>query len=110
MYAIIEQGGKQIKVQQGDKIEIELADVAPDAKTIEFDKVLMLGEGKDAKIGTPYVSGAKVTGKFTAETASDSIVKGPKLFPTYFRRRKASKKRIGHRQKYMEVTIEKISA
>ncbi|MEN6386963.1 MAG: 50S ribosomal protein L21 [Phycisphaerales bacterium] len=110
MYAIIEQGGKQIKVQQGDKIEIELADVAPDAKTIDFDKVLMLGEGKDSKIGTPYVEGAKVTGKFTADSAADSIVKGPKLFPTYFRRRKASKKRIGHRQKYMQVVIEKISA
>lgn len=110
MYAIIEQGGKQYKVQQGDKLKIELADVAPDATTIEFDKVLMLGEGKDAKIGTPYVAGAKVTAKFTAEKAEDSIVKGPKLFPTYFRRRKASKKRIGHRQKYMEVTIEKISA
>jgi large subunit ribosomal protein L21 len=110
MYAIIEQGGKQIKVQQGDKIEIELADVAPDAKTIEFDKVLMLGDGKDATIGTPYVTGAKVSGKFTGDGAADSIVKGPKLFPTYFRRRKASKKRIGHRQKYMEVTIEKISA
>ena len=110
MYAVIEQGGKQLKVQQGDVIEIELADVAPDAKTMEFDKVLLVGEGKDAKIGTPYVDGAKVTGKFTADTASESIVKGKKLFPTYFRRRKASKKRIGHRQKYMELVIEKIKA
>ncbi|MCE5340438.1 MAG: 50S ribosomal protein L21 [Planctomycetaceae bacterium] len=110
MYAIIEQGGKQFKVQQGDKLKIELADVSPDAKTIEFDKVLMVGEGKDAKIGAPYVDGAKVTAKFITENAEDSLVKGPKLFPTYFRRRKASKKRIGHRQKYMEVMIEKISA
>jgi len=110
MYAIIEQGGKQFKVQQGDKLKIELADVSPDAKTIDFDKVLMVGEGKDAKIGTPYVDGAKVTAKFKAEKAADAMVKGEKLFPTHFRRRKASKKRIGHRQKYMEVTIEKISA
>jgi len=109
MYAVIEQGGKQYKVKQGDRILIELADVAPDAKTIEIDKVLLAGEGKDAKIGTPYIEGAKVTGKF-ADTAADSVVKGQKLFPTYFRRRKASKKRIGHRQKRMELIIEKIKA
>lgn len=110
MYAIIESGSKQYKVQQGDKLEIELADVSPDAKTIDFDKVLLVGEGKDVKIGDPFVSGAKVTGKFAADSAQASIVKGQKLFPTYFRRRKASKKRIGHRQKHMVVTIEKISA
>jgi large subunit ribosomal protein L21 len=109
MYAVIEQGGKQYKVEQGDRILIELADVDPDAKTIEMDKVLLVGEGKTAKIGTPYVEGAKVTGKF-ADTAADSIVKGQKLYPTHFRRRKASKRRIGHRQKYMELTIEKIKA
>ncbi|MBU1259601.1 MAG: 50S ribosomal protein L21 [Planctomycetes bacterium] len=109
MYAVIEQGGKQYKVKQGDVIKIELADVASDAKKIEIDKVLLVGEGKTAKIGTPYVEGAKVTGKF-ADTATDSIVKGRKLYPTHFKRRKASKRRIGHRQKYMEVTIEKIKA
>lgn len=109
MYAVIEQGGKQYKVKQGDVIKIELADVASDAKTIEMDKVLLVGEGKTAKIGTPYVEGAKVTGKF-ADAAADSVVKGQKLYPTHFRRRKASKRRIGHRQKYMQVTIEKIKA
>jgi large subunit ribosomal protein L21 len=109
MYAVIEQGGKQYKVKQGDRLKIELTDVAPDAKTIEIDKVLLVGEGKDVKIGAPYLDGAKVTGKF-ANTAADSIVKGDKLFPTHFRRRKASKKRIGHRQKYMELVIEKIKA
>lgn len=110
MYAIIEQGGKQFKVQQGDKILIELAETIPEAKTIEIDKVLLVGEGKDAKIGTPYVQGAKVSATFVGENAGDSIVKGKKLFPTYFRRRKASKKRIGHRQKYMEVKIDSITA
>ncbi len=109
MYAVIEQGGKQYKVEQGDVIKIELADVASDAKTIEMDKVLLAGEGKDVKIGTPYIEGAKVTGKF-ADTAGNSVVKGQKLYPTHFRRRKASKRRIGHRQKYMQVTIEKIKA
>ncbi|HBG25721.1 MAG: 50S ribosomal protein L21 [Planctomycetes bacterium GWF2_41_51] len=110
MYAVIEQGGKQLIIKQGDVLKIELADVTPDAKTLEIDKVLLVGEGKDAKIGTPYVEGAKVTAKFNGETPADSIVKGKKLFPTYFRRRKASKKRIGHRQKYMEMTVESITA
>jgi large subunit ribosomal protein L21 len=107
MYAVIEQGGKQYKVAQGDRLRIELADVAADAETIEMDKVLFLSDGKKIKIGTPYIEGAKVTGRFPG-TAAESIVKGEKLYPTYFRRRKNSKKRIGHRQKYMEVTIEKI--
>ncbi len=109
MYAVIEQGGKQYKVAQGDRIKIELADVADDARTIEMNKVLFVGDGKEFKIGTPYIKGAKVTGKF-ADTAADSIVKGVKLYPTEFRRRKNSKRRIGHRQKYMEVTIEEIKA
>ena len=109
MYAVIEQGGKQYMVSQGDRLLIELADVADDAQTIEMDKVLMIGSGKDAKIGFPYVAGAKVIGRFVS-TAAESIVKGEKLFPAYRRRRKASKKRIGHRQRHMEVTIEKIEA
>ena len=109
MYAVIEQGGKQYKVAQGDRLQIELTEVADDAKTIEMGKVLFVADGKDYKIGTPFIEGAKVIGKFAA-TAAESIVKGEKLFPTHFRRRKNSKKRIGHRQKYMELTIEKIKA
>jgi len=109
MYAVIEQGGKQYKVAQGDRLLIELTDVADDAKTIEMTKVLLVGEGKDVKIGTPYIDGAKVIGKFAA-TAVEALVKGEKLHPTYFRRRKNSKKRIGHRQKHLELIIESITA
>lgn len=109
MYAVIEQGGKQYKVAEGDRLKIELADVAADAKTIDMDKVLLVADGKDVKIGSPFIDGAKVTGKF-ASTAAESVVKGEKLYPTYFRRRKNSKKRIGHRQKLMDITIEKIKA
>jgi large subunit ribosomal protein L21 len=107
MYAVIEQGGKQYKVAEGDRVRIELADVAADARTIEMNKVLFLADGKKFQVGAPYIEGAKVTGRF-ADTAAESIVKGEKLYPTYFRRRKNSKKRIGHRQKFLEVTIEKI--
>ncbi|MFA5553684.1 MAG: 50S ribosomal protein L21 [Phycisphaerae bacterium] len=109
MYAIIEQGSKQYKVAQGDMINIELADVPDDAQTLEIDKVLFLADGKDIKLGSPYVDGAKVVVSF-ASTASDAVIKGPKLYPTYFRRRKASKNRIGHRQKYLQVRVDEIKA
>ena len=109
MYAVIEQGGKQYKVAQGDCLEIELTEVAPDAQNIELDKVLFVSDGKDIKIGTPYIDGAKVIATFKT-TADDSVVKGPKLYPMTFRKRKASKRRIGHRQKYLQVTISEIQA
>lgn len=109
MYAIIEQGGKQYKVALGDRLNIELTDVEPDAKTIELNKVLLIGDGEKVKIGTPYLEGAKVIASFKT-TAQEAVVKGKKLYPMHFRRRKSSKKRIGHRQKYLEVTIDKIEA
>lgn len=107
MYAVIEQGSKQYKVSKGDCINIELTEVAPDAQTIELNKVLFVNDGKDIKIGTPYLDGAKVIASFSTK-AQDAVVKGKKLYPIYFRRRKASKTRIGHRQKYLQVTIDDI--
>ena len=107
MYAVIEQGGKQYKVTQGDCIDIELTDISPDAKTIELDKVLLVNDGEKAKIGTPYLEGAKVVALFKT-TAEESVVKGKKLYPMHFRKRKHSKRRIGHRQKYLQVIIDKI--
>jgi large subunit ribosomal protein L21 len=109
MYAVIEQGGKQLKVAEGDRVNIELMEVPADAKTVELDKVLLVGEGEKVKIGTPYVKDAKVIASFKT-TAAEAVVKGEKLYPMYFRRRKNSKKRIGHRQKYLQVTIDKIEA
>jgi large subunit ribosomal protein L21 len=109
MYAIIEQGGKQYKVTDGDRLNIELVDVSPDAKTIELDKVLFISDGKKSKVGTPYLEGAKVIASFQT-TAENAVVKADKLHPTHFRKRKSSKKRIGHRQKYLQVVIDKIEA
>ena len=109
MYAVIEQGGKQYKVAQGDSINIELTDVEADAKTIEFDKVLFVGDENGSKIGKPYVEGAKVIASFKT-TADQAVVKGKKLYPMHFRRRKNSRRRIGHRQKYLQVEIDKIEA
>jgi len=107
MYAVIEQGGRQYKVAEGDRIQIDLMDVEADSKQIELDKVLLVGNGQESQVGTPYVDGAKVIASF-AGTAEDAVVKGPKLHVTHFRRRKNSRSRVGHRQRHLEVTIDKI--
>jgi large subunit ribosomal protein L21 len=109
MYAVIEQGGKQYKVAQGDCINIELTDVSPDARTIELDKVLFVSDGEKVKIGTPFLKDAKVVASFKT-SAEDAVVKGKKLYPMYFTRRKNTRRRIGHRQKYLQVTIDSIQA
>jgi len=109
MYAVIEQGGKQYKVAEGDCLNIELTDVSPDTETIELDKVLFVSDGQKVKIGNPFLKGAKVIASFRT-TAQDAVVKGKKLYPMHFRKRKNSKRRIGHRQKYLQVTIDKIQA
>jgi len=107
MYAVIEQGSKQYKVAEGDCLNIELTDVAPDAKTIELGKVLLVSDGEEAQIGTPYLENVKVIASFKT-TAGEAVVKGEKLYPTHFRRRKNSRRRMGHRQKYLQVVIDKI--
>ena len=109
MYAVIEQGAKQYKIAQGDCLNIELTDVSLDAKTIELDKVLFVNDDGKVKIGTPYLEGAKVVASFKG-TAEEAVVKGKKLYPMHFRRRKNSKRRIGHRQKYLQVVIDRIEA
>ena len=107
MYAIIEQGGKQYKVADGDCLNIELTEVAPDAETVELNKVLFVSDGSKVQIGQPYIKGAKVIASFKTK-AEDAVVKGKKLYPMHFRRRKASQTRIGHRQRYLQITIKSI--
>lgn len=109
MYAVIKQGSKQYKIAQGDCLNIELTDVSLDAKTIELDKVLFVNDDGKVKIGTPYLEGAKVVASFKG-TAEEAVVKGKKLYPMHFRRRKNSKRRIGHRQKYLQVVIDRIES
>jgi len=107
MYAVIQQGGKQYKVAQGDVVNLELTDVADGATSIELDKVLFINDDKDVKFGSPYIEGAKVVASLEG-SADDAVVKGPKLYPMHFRRRKNSQRRVGHRQKYLQVKIESI--
>lgn len=103
MYAIIEDGGKQYKVAQGETVCVELRDLDEGQTQIEFDKVLYVGDESDSLIGQPLLAGAKVVA-----TIQD-VVGGPKLYPMQFRRRKNSRRRIGHRQKYIEVEITEIA-
>ncbi len=109
MYAVFEQGSKQYKVAEGDCIQIDLTDISSEATTIELDKVLLISDENDVKVGTPYLKGAKVIASFETN-AEEAVVKDKKLYPMHFRRRKNSKKRIGHRQKHLQITIDKIQA
>ncbi len=98
MYAVIISGGKQHRVVEGETLKLEKID-QPTESAIEFDQVLMVGEGADVKIGAPYVDGAKVT----AEVISQGRHKKVNIIK--FRRRKHHMKRMGHRQWYTEIKI-----
>ncbi|MBU8905024.1 50S ribosomal protein L21 [Desertibacillus haloalkaliphilus] len=102
MYAIIETGGKQIKVEEGQEIYIEKVDAA-EGDAVNFDKVLMVG-GDDVKVGAPYVEGATVSAKVEKQGRAKKIIVY-KMKPKKNYRRKQ-----GHRQPYTKVVIEKINA
>ena len=107
MYAIIEESGGQRKVQEGDEILVNLMEsggTEPGA-TITFDKVLLVGGEGAAKIGKPYLGGAKVTGEIV-----EPIVKGEKLYVWKFKKKQGYHRKIGHRQRYTSVKITGISA
>jgi large subunit ribosomal protein L21 len=104
VYAIFEDGGKQYKVSTGDKLLIELKELPEGQKDITFDKVLMVGEGAGARIGTPWVTGATVSAKVL------EALKMPKVSGVKFSRRKGYYKRWGHRQQMMKVEIGAINA
>jgi len=103
VYAIIEDGGKQYRVEPGTVVCVELRDLAEGQEQIEFDRVLFYRDDGGVEVGQPYVAGVKVTGRVRGPAA------GPKLHPLKFRRRKNSQTRIGHRQKYLEVEVTGIS-
>ncbi|MEK6454876.1 50S ribosomal protein L21 [Caldifermentibacillus hisashii] len=100
MYAIIETGGKQLKVEEGQSIYVEKLNAA-DGETVTFDKVLFIG-GKNVKVGAPFVEGATVTGKVEKHGRQKKII----VFK--YKAKKNYRKKQGHRQPYTKVTIEKI--
>lgn len=101
MYAIVETGGKQYKVSEKDQIYVEKLDCA-EGKDVELDKVLMVQDDKDVKIGDPYLKGAKVTAKVVKNGKSKKVT----VFT--YKPKKDSKRKLGHRQPYTKLEIKSI--
>ncbi len=105
MYAVIETGGKQYRVNQGDIIDVERLPGAAEGDDVVFERVLMIGgdDAADVKIGTPVVEGARVTA-----TLVDDDLRGPKLVVFKKKRRKGYRRTRGHRQDLHRVRISNI--
>ena len=103
MYAVIESGGKQHRVEEGEILRLEKLDAAAGDK-LKFDKILLVGEGESVKIGKPYVKGSQVTAEVVKEG------RGGKIKIVKFHRRKHYKRQQGHRQWFTEVKIIGIKA
>ena len=103
MYAVIATGGKQYRVAEGDVIRVEKLSAEAGA-SVDFDKVLLVGEGVNVKVGAPYIEGGKVSATVKAHG------RGKKVTIVKLRRRKHHRKQAGHRQDYTEVQITGISA
>lgn len=98
MYAVVMTGGKQYRVSEGDRLRVETLPVG-ESETVTLDKVLLIAEGTNFNIGTPYVTGGAVTATVTTHG------RGDKIRILKFRRRKHYQKVTGHRQNYTELKI-----
>ncbi|WP_210395828.1 50S ribosomal protein L21 [Motiliproteus sediminis] len=103
MYAVIVSGGKQHRVSEGETLKVEKL-AAEAGSTVEFDKVLLVANGEEIKIGAPVVDGAKVSAEIVAHG------RGKKVRIMKFKRRKHHMKQMGHRQWFTEIKITGISA
>ncbi|RLB43765.1 MAG: 50S ribosomal protein L21 [Deltaproteobacteria bacterium] len=103
MYAVIQTGGKQYRVEPGDQIHIEKIP-GQSGQEVTFDKVLLASDGNEVKVGRPYVEGTKVVGRIIRQD------KGRKIIVFKYKRRKNYKRKKGHRQHISLVKIERIEA
>ena len=103
MYAVIESGGKQHRVQSGELLQLEKLEAAT-GDVLQFDKVLLIGAGTDVTVGAPYVTGGSVSAEVLGHGRHD------KIRIIKFRRRKHYKRETGHRQWFTEVRITGINA
>ncbi|MCK9186088.1 50S ribosomal protein L21 [Candidatus Gracilibacteria bacterium] len=103
MFAIIETGGKQYKVEKGSILEIEKLDLNADDK-LEIDKVVLIVDGENVKLGTPYIEGAFAEVKVVEQTKAD------KIYVYKMKAKKRYQKKQGHRQKLTKIEILNISA
>ena len=102
MYAIIESGGKQYRVEKNEVIDVELLDQQEGEKEVTFSNVIFLNNGEEIKVGAPYVTKSLVKGEFLG------VVKGPKVICFKYKQRKGIRRKVGHRQKYSRVKITEI--
>ena len=102
MYAVIKTGGKQYRVEAGDKLRVESLD-ADEGETVSLDSVLMVCDGDNVSVGSPELDGASVSATVLAHG------RGKKIDIVKFRRRKHYRRQMGHRQNYTELKIEGIS-
>ena len=103
MYAVIKTGGKQYKVEKGSTLRVETLDGDAGTK-LSFEEVLLVADGDNVQIGAPVLSGAKVSAEIVAQE------KGEKLIVFKFRRRKAYRRKNGHRQQYTAIKVTDIQA
>lgn len=101
MYAVIETGSKQYKVEKGKTIDIEILGKKPEDE-ISFDKVLFVHDDKDIKVGNPYIKGAKVIGKLLSNAKAEKVIAFKYKSKSNYRRTK------GHRQHFSRIKIEEI--
>lgn len=105
-YAVIEDSGTQIMVREGDEIRVALRDLPPEAASVTFDRVLLVGDAEsagDLRIGSPLVEGASVTADVLAEDSQKCTI-------FKFKRRKNYKRKKGHRQHFLRVRVTAIAA
>ena len=102
IYAIIETGSKQYRVQPKDVLEVEKLTLAEGQKEVSLDKVLLVHDGQKIQVGTPTVAGASVVCDYLGS------MRGPKVISFKFRRRKNSRRKKGHRQDYDRLLVKEI--
>lgn len=100
--AVIETGGKQFLVQSGQTLRVEKLEDAKTGGIISFDKVLLLIEGEEIKLGKPYVEGAKVSAEFKKEGRAEKVT------VLRYKRKTRARRKMGHRQPFTEVIIKDI--
>lgn len=103
MYAIFVDGGRQYRVEPGQTLDIDFREGSETGDSLNFENVLAIGGDEGLRLGSPSISGASVAAKVLG------MEKGEKLFIQKFRRRKNSKRRTGHRQKYTRIEISAIN-
>lgn len=104
MYAVIETGGKQYRVEEGILLEHERTDAVKTGGTIEFDKVLLLVDENGVRVGTPYLDGVTVKGEVREEG------RGEKIIVYKYRSKKGYRRKRGHRQPFMKTLITAIES